>query len=844
MLTYMAGIAIEYLQNADNMLRQRVEDVSDELIIEGARIDSKATEKTIPTEKSISTDPEISELVEDLSELIEDIDGTVGCLIRLAPNLCDPSPLDLYSRDASISDAYPDIDLARELFPTALPAIVDRLGRANWKRRQYLKMLEKKKNPGMPFSRTKMTMNHQKKSVLREVAFDAFNFQKPTLKVGSLQVETNDRPMGNRSVYGNSTAPSEVESDLFSRPGLRRNDSLTSFALSDIQQPPKRLSVPRLPVPLERGQKFQCLYCRDEINIGDHINTDKDWERHVFGDLEPYLCTFENCLRADKTYGARDDWFRHELDSHRIMKVWVCNACQEEFITLQAFEAHLLEKHEDIIGPDHVAMMISLCMKRSEKYLGEQHCPLCPMALKAEALKDHISDHLEQLALTSVDGDELSGDDDTDEIISQKFDDNVSEGRTKLQILNAFTEEQFGYLHLDRRGPPDGGFHKTDLDFVGDSEAEDSYEEGEYPIPRGERDWRVSNFLGDRPSEQAKTAQEGTKQSRSPRVSVTGLDAKGPRSNETSMSLPPVRTASYPCNEDFIGRDSDLASLYRILSVPGRLCIVSGTGGMGKTATAVEFTYRFEQSFNCIFWVQAETRVGLVDTYTLIATSIGLAPEGTDQEQLVELSRKFLDKTNKTWLLVFDNVDNWADIEDFLPETTSTTNGSILVTTRKPDLAPTPIPVNYYRISLKELKMEEGRSLLIKGLRPDLKHELQRHPEYRIASEIAALAGLPLAIIQISGYVKASECTLAEFWELWNEWRRNNLPAGATNDIANSESALETVWNIGLRELGIDALRVLKIMAFLNSDAIQKELLINDHAISSLAFLHQSQAYQ
>jgi hypothetical protein len=837
-------IAIEYLQNADNVLRQRVEDVSDDLVIEGARIDSKATEETVPTEKSISTDPEILELVEDLSELIEDIDGTVKCLIRLAPNLCDPFPLDLYSRDASISDAYPDIDLARELFPTASLVIVDRLGRANWKRRQYLEMLEEKKSPGMPFSRAKKTANHQKKSVLREVAVDAFNFQKPTLKVGSLQVETKHRPMGNRSVYGTSTAPSEVESDLFSRPGLRRNDSFTSFAPSDVPQPRKRLLVPRPPVPLERGRKFQCLYCRDEINIGDHINTDKDWECHVFGDLEPYLCTFENCLRADKTYGVRDDWFRHELDNHRIMKVWVCNACREEFITLQAFKAHLQEKHENFGGPSHVAMMTSLCMKHSEKNLEEQRCPLCPMTLKTEVLKDHISDHLEQLALTSVDGDESSGEDDTDEIVSQKFDDTASEGRTKLQILSAFAEEQFGYIHTDGQGLPDGGLHKTDFDFVGDSEAEDSRDEGKHPVLRGERDWRVANSLGDQPSEQVKTAQEGIKRSRSPRVSTTGLNAKSPRTNESSMSLPLVRTASYPCNEDFMGRDSDLASLYRILSVPGRLCIVSGTGGMGKTATAVEFTYRFEQSFNCIFWVQAETRVGLVDTYALIATSMGLAPEGTDQERLVELSRRFLDKTNKTWLLVFDNVDNWADIEDFLPEKTSTTNGSILVTTRKPDLAPTPIPVNYYRINLKELKMEEGRSLLIKGLRPDLKHELQRHPEYRIAGEIAALAGLPLAIIHISGYVKASGCTLAEFWELWNEWRRNNLPAGATDDIANSESALETVWNIGLRELGIDALKVLKIMAFLNSDAIQKELLINDHTIPSLAFLNASQAHQ
>lgn len=833
-------IVIDHLQNAEIVLNRLAEDVPDDAAMKEARIDVNETETA---QKVLITDPEVLAIIENISELIEEIDGTVGCLIRLAPNLCDPFPLDLYSPDASISDAYPDIDLARELFPTASLAIVDRLGRANWKRRQYLKMLEERNNLGVPFAGIKKARNRQKESVLREVAVDAFNFQKPTLKVGSLQVETNHRLTGNRSISGTSTAPSVVESDAFSGPGLTRNGSFTSFAPSEMQAA-KRLSVPKPPVPLDLGRTFLCLYCRGLINIGDHIKTDKDWECHVFRDLEPYLCTFEDCLRADKTYGARDDWFRHELDSHRIMKVWVCHACQEEFGTPEKFEAHLQEEHGHVGGSSQVAMMISLFMKHSERHLGEQTCPLCATSVRAEALKDHISDHLEQLALTSVDGDESSEEDDTDDIVSQKFDDTVSEGRTKLQILNAFAEEQFGYIHPGGQEPPDRGLDDTNLDFVGDSEGEDSHDEPEHPVPRAERDWRVSNFFGDQPSEHAKTAQEGTKLGRSPRVSAPGLNAKGPRSNESAISLPPVRTASYPCNEEFMGRDSDLANLYKILSVPGRLCIVSGTGGMGKTATAVEFTYRYEQSFNCIFWVQAETRVGLADTFTLIATQLGLAPDGTDQERLVELSRKFLDKTDKTWLLVFDNVDNWTDIEDYLPEKTSTTNGSILITTRNPDLAPAPIPVNYYRINLKELRTEDGRSLLIKGIRPDLKHDLQRHPEYKIAGEIAALAGLPLAIIHISGYVKASGCTLAEFWELWNEWRRNNLPASAADDIANSESALETVWNIGLRELGVDAIKVLKIMAFLNSDAIQKDLLINDHATPSLAFLNSSQTYQ
>jgi hypothetical protein len=522
------------LQNAIVALNERIiEDLSDDMVV---------TEETIPSEKLLDTDPRVLALIEDVSELIENIDRTVGCLIRLIPNLCDPFPLDLYSRSVSISDAYLDIDLAKELFPTASLALVDRLGRANWKRRQYLKILEKKSQPGIPFARARKSGNRQKKSALREVAVDAFNFQKPTLKFGSFELQTNDRPMANRSISDTTATPSVVDTE-FSRPLRTRVESSTSLAQSEI--PVKRLPVPKPPVPLEQGQAFWCLYCGDEINVGDHIITDKDWERHVFKDLEPYLCTFDDCLRAEKTYDARDDWFRHELDSHRIMKVWVCHACVEEFNTVQAFEAHLHEKHGDICSPSQVAMMVSLCMTHSKRHLEKQICPLCASQLKTEELKDHISDHLEQLALTSVDGDESSEEDDTDEIISQKFDDTASEGRTKLQILSAFAEEQFGYIHPGGREPPGESLGGTNLDFVGDSGKEDSQYEAELPVPRIERNWRVTNLLGDQPAEQAKTSQDSIKRSRSPRVfAIRKLLANCTSPSElahSKLAVPPPR---------------------------------------------------------------------------------------------------------------------------------------------------------------------------------------------------------------------------------------------------------------------------------------------------------------
>jgi hypothetical protein len=141
------------------------------------------------------------------------------------------------------------------------------------------------------------------------------------------------------------------------------------------------------------------------------------------------------------------------------------------------------------------------------------------------------------------------------------------------------------------------------------------------------------------------------------------------------------------------------------------------------------------------------------------------------------------------------------------------------------------------------MTVEESRALLILGIEPGMKFEKTRyHPEWRIAGDIASLARLPLAISHIAGYVKSSGCSLAEFLELWNEWRRNSLSAQPPE--ASSNAALATIWGIGLSDLGVEALKLLKIMAFLDSDIIQKELLMNDHSAPSLGFLHSSHAFR
>ena len=767
--------------------------------------------------------------------LVEHIEGIVSCLMKLMPNLCDPFPVDTYSLDSTVNDADPDINLAAALFPTATQTLLIRLGWAHRRRRKYLKSLQEKGKPGMPFSEAKTQhLRRVKKSPLRDVAIDAFNFQKPGLEADSPPSRPRLHPSTSWVSVSDAAALS-IDDDVFSKVALTVGGSATSVAETNALV--KQLTVPKPPIPLAPGQTFLCPYCYHELDIGLNIITNSDWEVHVIRDLEPYICTFDDCLRAEKTFGVRDEWFRHELESHRVMRVWVCQSCAKEFATAEAFETHLKTYHDNISGPSQLAMMVSLCMKHSAIRLKEELCPLCPMKLNTGDLKDHIANHLEQLALMSVNGDDTTEEDDSDGIASQRFDDNASEGRasegrTKLEILNDFVEEQLRLVPPDKQGPPDSGLAGSNLDFVGDSDDESDVKEDDQAssVWNATRDWRIAHYLGDK-------AENPDDQDRA-KPDLRILSHQTTASSKGSNFI--LRTLTHPRDEDFVGRDGNLATLYKILSIPGRMCTLSGTAGMGKTSTAIEYTYRYEQAYSYVFWTQAETRVGCADTFSLIAVALGLAPDGEDQKQLIEQSRDFLETTKNRWLLVFDNVHDWRDIEEYIPVNLAKTQGSILVTTRIANLEPKTVPSNLFSVILKEMSVEESRSLLIRGLQPGLKHEKIRfHPEYRVAGEIASLARMPLALCHIAGCVKASSWTLAEFLELWNEWRKNSLSSRPID--ASSNATLETIWSIGLSDLGTDALKLLKIMAFMDSDNIQRELLMNNHTEPGLSFLHSSQ---
>ncbi len=111
----------------------------------------------------------------------------------------------------------------------------------------------------------------------------------------------------------------------------------------------------------------------------------------------------------------------------------------------------------------------------------------------------------------------------------------------------------------------------------------------------------------------------------------------------------------FPRNPKFYGRDSLIEELHNRLSPSGstferkqRSCLVHGIGGMGKTQFALEYTYRYQPSYDFIFWMHAETNPQLALDMIRISASLHLPQrENTSDNAKIEMVRTWFENTGR-----------------------------------------------------------------------------------------------------------------------------------------------------------------------------------------------------
>lgn len=173
------------------------------------------------------------------------------------------------------------------------------------------------------------------------------------------------------------------------------------------------------------------------------------------------------------------------------------------------------------------------------------------------------------------------------------------------------------------------------------------------------------------------------------------------------------------------------------------------------------------------------------------------------------------------WLLVLDNVDDARIIASFLPPAGRL--GSIILTARSTNPQFTPATK---RQVIDPLTHEDSCSLLSSQLAFSDGGFQATEADAEILGRICSeTGGLPLAILQVAGFIMATGCDLSE---ALNEFSEALLQPGEY-DRADPyyDSTLANVWDVTFARFQSQSgmVELLNVIAFLDPDSISEKLL-------------------
>ena len=288
----------------------------------------------------------------------------------------------------------------------------------------------------------------------------------------------------------------------------------------------------------------------------------------------------------------------------------------------------------------------------------------------------------------------------------------------------------------------------------------------------------------------------------------------------------------YPPNANFTGRDTLLADLRAALLLRDEEAMthveaLTGLGGIGKTQLALEYSYRYQNDYDIVWWLRSEMPSTLLDDYALMTTSLKLPGWDTgDLNLMARAARRFLEIYSR-WLLVFDNAQDPQDIKPYLPYGGI---GHVIITSRNP------IWGNLARI-LKVSRFERSESVEFLCKRTG-------QEDRGAARDLAeALGDLPLALEQAGAYMETTAKPMGEYQKAVQERKLKMLSKGRPSDYPET---VVLTWNISFEAVQEEypaAIGFLRLFSYLAPDDIPLAQLIkgSGHLPASVASVLQDE---
>ncbi|KAL9045156.1 MAG: hypothetical protein Q9214_001765 [Letrouitia sp. 1 TL-2023] len=321
----------------------------------------------------------------------------------------NPSPHDRLIKAAKIDiSSYEPFDQqhVREKFPMANDRLIERLGKANSQRRRYFKYRENHRQwLSLP---TENSISESKSLETSKLGEESTPSKIEEVQPVSYQLSETHRANSfsvKASTAASTFIPSQplkpfnlVQVDQESDPETRKTHDSDSSTNHD------HLRIPA-PRQILESSDFECPFCFHIFRLKStkKWDRDKEWKRHLFKDLQPYICTSGDCAESYTMFERRRDWIRHETRFH--IREWCCNVPEHEvFSDKKKFKLHMDLLHPEFCNDLQMDTVIEMFQRPMES--ATVKCPLClnngQGALTIGAFEKHVARHLESLALFAL----------------------------------------------------------------------------------------------------------------------------------------------------------------------------------------------------------------------------------------------------------------------------------------------------------------------------------------------------------------------------------------------------------------------------------------------------------
>jgi hypothetical protein len=248
---------------------------------------------------------------------------------------------------------------------------------------------------------------------------------------------------------------------------------------------------------------------------------------------------------------------------------------------------------------------------------------------------------------------------------------------------------------------------------------------------------------------------------------------------------------------------------------------------VGKTEIAVEYSHRYMQNYDLVWWIRAEDEDHIEGSLVRLGVSMGLFDKDdvTPASAQVVLEALTSSRKRTRWLLIFDNANHPASVRKYIPRGA----GHVIITTRRSDwntVTPHTVEVDVFSeaeaVEFLRKKVPQLAFLGQSSIPGSTSEEGTRRT--KATKELAAELGfLPLALEHAAAYLTETAASVAEYLQLFRRGADDFLSTDV--DIAYP-LPLATVWSSSLQTCSPEAMALFYLLSYFPDEPAHIELLM------------------